>query len=202
MAVKEVFIWLLVSVFFATASGRGLDQVTQKKHGDTYNQTITLVLVKFASAVYTDDAASLLSWSCPRCIGLTKGFQIADLIVDEPHCLQAFVGVSNILPAIVVAFRGTQERSFHNWLEDLYWKQLDFGYPGVTDAMVHHGFYSAYHNTTLRPRLIVAIQSLILKRPELPIMITGHSMGGAMAAFCALDLTVAILKLLRWNNFF
>lgn len=27
-------------------------------------------------------------------------------------------------------------RSIQNWVEDLYWKQCDFNYPGVSDAMV------------------------------------------------------------------
>ncbi|KAI3882244.1 hypothetical protein MKX03_009564, partial [Papaver bracteatum] len=31
----------------------------------------------------------------------------------------------------------------------LFWKQLDLNYPGMPNAMVHHGFYSAYHNTTI-----------------------------------------------------
>lgn len=60
---------------------------------------------------------------------------------------------------------------------------------------MHHGFYSAYHNTSLRP----GITSAVLKARELyadiPVMVTGHSMGGAMASFCALDLAVSILLL-------
>ncbi|GJY26512.1 uncharacterized Rho GTPase-activating protein isoform X1, partial [Tanacetum coccineum] len=34
--------------------------------------------------------------------------------------LQAFVGVADDLNAIVIAFRGTQETSIHNWIEDLF----------------------------------------------------------------------------------
>ncbi|URE38300.1 lipase precursor, partial [Musa troglodytarum] len=69
--------------------------------------------------------------------------------------------------SIIIAFRGTQEHSIRNRIEDLFWKQLDLNYPGMPYAMVHHGCYSAYHYTTLR-----------------------HSMGGALASFCALDLTI------------
>lgn len=50
--------------------------------------------------------------------------------------IQAFVGVAENLNAIVIAFRGTQMTSMQNWAEDLYFKQLDVNYPGVTDAMV------------------------------------------------------------------
>lgn len=152
-----------------------------------YNRAKTLVLVEYASAVYTVDDVSLLTWTCSRCKGQTKGFKIHSLIIDT-HCLQAFVGVAENLNAIVIAFRGTQDTSMQNWAEDLYFKELDLNYPGPTDAMVHSGFYAAYHNTTIRERVLDAVIDILRIRSDLSIMITGHSMGGAMATFCALDL--------------
>lgn len=106
--------------------------------------------------------------------------------------------------------------SIQNWIEDLYWKELDCDYPGASDAkvclamnlafsvivrvksllhassifQVHHGFYSAYHNTTVRPGILNAVESAKELYGDLQIMVTGHSMGGAMAAFCGLDLAV------------
>jgi hypothetical protein len=56
---------------------------------------------------------------------------------------------------------------------------------------VHSGFYSAYHNTTLRDGVINGIQKTMEAYGNVPIMVTGHSMGGAMASFCALDLIVS-----------
>lgn len=60
---------------------------------------------------------------------------------------------------------------------------------------VHHGFYSAYHNTTVRPGVLDAVERAKELYGDLQIMVTGHSMGGAMASFCALDLIVYILIL-------
>lgn len=109
--------------------------------------------------------------------------------------------------------------SIMNWIEDLYWKQLDLNYPGISDAMVrvcmvqfslhfghsedlflmplpffqvHHGFYYAYHNTTMRPEVLSSIERAKKLYGDLKIMVTGHSMGGAMASFCGLDLTVIL----------
>jgi putative lipase involved disintegration of autophagic bodies len=56
---------------------------------------------------------------------------------------------------------------------------------------VHSGFYSAYHNTTLRDGVINGIQKTMEAYGNVPIMVTGHSMGAAMASFCALDLIVS-----------
>jgi len=60
----------------------------------------------------------------------------------------------------------------------------------MPEAMVHRGFYSAYHNTTLRDGIVSGIKKTRKFYGDIPIMITGHSMGGAMASFCAFDLVV------------
>ncbi|KAL3347990.1 hypothetical protein AABB24_021561 [Solanum stoloniferum] len=186
--------WLKVVIFlclFAVSTGREFKvKAKNKHHAAIYNHTLATILVEYASAVYVSDLTELFAWTCSRCNGLTKGFQILELIVDVQRCLQAFVGVAQDLNAIVIAFRGTQESSLQNWIEDLYWKQLDISYPGMKDAMVHHGFYSAYHNTSLRPGVLTAVKSAKEFYGNIPIIVTGHSMGGAMAAFCGLDLTV------------
>ncbi|KAG8090270.1 hypothetical protein GUJ93_ZPchr0011g27208 [Zizania palustris] len=156
----------------------------------SYNHTLAHILVQYASAVYTSDLTSLFMWTCPRCQGDTKGFEMIEIIVDVENCLQAFVGVAPDPQSIIIAFRGTQEHSVSNWIEDLFWKQLDVTYPGMPEAMVHHGFYSAYYNTTLRHEILKSIRWARKTYGRLPIIVIGHSMGGSLASFCALDLSV------------
>ncbi|KAM7488200.1 hypothetical protein LguiB_025684 [Lonicera macranthoides] len=184
--------WLKVAILiclFAVSTGREPKaKHMHKHHWPTYNPTLARIMVEYASAVYMSDLTELFTWTCSRCDGLTKGFEVIELIVDVQHCLQAFVGVAKNLNATVIAFRGTQEHSIQNWIEDLYWKQLDLNYPGISDAMVHRGFYYAYHNTTLRPGVLSAVERARELYGDLKIMVTGHSMGGAMASFCGLDL--------------
>ncbi|GMY27661.1 lipase-like [Fagus crenata] len=185
--------WLILAIFtclLAFSSARELKFKHKVYHGAVYNHTLATILVEYASAVYLSDLTDLFTWTCSRCDGLTKGFEIIELVVDIQHCLQGFVGVAKDLNAIVIAFRGTQEHSIMNWIEDLYWKQLDLKYPGMSDAMVHRGFYYAYHNTTLRPAVLNAVKRAKESYGDIPIMVTGHSMGGAMASFCGLDLKV------------
>ncbi|BBN20210.1 hypothetical protein MPTK1_8g17360 [Marchantia polymorpha subsp. ruderalis] len=190
---KSIIAVLLVG-FRSPGAEEALQSLVPQRfsHGQSrdclYNRTLALYVVEYAAAVYVDDPAALMSWTCSRCQGLTSGFQITELIVDVPHCLQAYVGVAEDLKAIVIAFRGTQETSYQNWAEDLYFRQLDLNYPGIEDAMVHSGFYSAYHNTTLRDSVVRGVLSILARRNDLGIIVTGHSMGGAMATLCALDL--------------
>jgi hypothetical protein len=59
---------------------------------------------------------------------------------------------------------------------------------------VHHGFYSAYYNTTLRHEISKSVQWAWKTYGKLPINVVGHSMGGALASFCALDLSVSTIE--------
>ncbi|GMJ08347.1 hypothetical protein like AT5G18640 [Hibiscus trionum] len=189
MEQKRLIFLMLLTCLIASSCGREL----QGKHNDklaVYNRTVATILVEYASAVYASDLTELFTWTCERCDGLTKGFEVVELVVDVQNCLQGFVGVAKDINAIVIAFRGTQDNSIQNWVKDLFWKQLDLNYPGMPNAMVHHGFYTAYHNTTIRSGILYAVKKAKEFYGDLDIMITGHSMGGAMASFCALDLTV------------
>ncbi|URE31709.1 lipase precursor [Musa troglodytarum] len=168
--------WLKLLVLiglFAFSEGREI-KLADDDGASLYNRTLAKMLVEYASAVYITDLTALFTWTCSRCNDLTK----------------AFVGVAHDVNSIIIAFRGTIENSMRNWIEDLFWKQLDLNYPGVQGAMVHHGFYSAYHNTTLRHGILSAVRNIKESYGNIHIIVTGHSLGGALASFCALDLTV------------
>ncbi|XP_010558482.1 PREDICTED: probable feruloyl esterase A isoform X2 [Tarenaya hassleriana] len=181
---------LAVSVCLLSMSSGRVLKIKTEEDRPVYNHTLARTLVEYASAVYMSDLTALFTWTCDKCNGLTKGFEVIELIVDIEHCLQAYVGVAKDLNSIVIAFRGTQEHSIQNWVSDLFWKQLDLNYPDMPDAMVHHGFYSAYHNTSVRPAVLSAVKQAKNYYGDIDIIVTGHSMGGAMASFCGLDLVV------------
>ncbi|RWR94122.1 lipase [Cinnamomum micranthum f. kanehirae] len=202
----ERFRWLkvvavLICLFFAVSEGREL-KIKHNGNVPIYNHTLATILVEYASAVYMSDLTALITWTCSRCSDMTEGFEVIELVVDVQHCLQVCslflvaIEASNCYPYCyynfisLVTYNPDSVKCIQNWIEDLFWKQLDLNYPGMPDAMVHCGFYSAYHNTTLRPRVLLAVQRAKELYGDLGIMVTGHSMGGAMASFCALDLAV------------
>ncbi len=88
---------------------------------------------------------------------------------------------------IILAFRGTmpfdinQPPSVHDWIGDFHAEPIQIdGFPGC----VHAGFGGAF--TALWPRIDLALRALIPAAPkDCPILVTGHSKGGAMAALAA-----------------
>ncbi|OMO53724.1 lipase-like protein [Corchorus capsularis] len=110
MGHKWWLIFTILTCLIACSSGREL-HVKPKTDLAVYNHTLARILVEYASAVYMSDLTELFTWTCERCDGLTKGFEVIELVVDVQNCLQAFVGVAKDLNAIVIAFRGTQEHS-------------------------------------------------------------------------------------------
>ncbi|KAL3727595.1 hypothetical protein ACJRO7_032348 [Eucalyptus globulus] len=168
------------------ASGARELKVRSKAHKAVYNHTLATILVEYAStiSVYMSDLTDLFSWTLPRFDGKTKGFEVIKLIVDLQHCLQAYIGVAKDLNAMVIAFRGSQEHRIENWVEDLYWKQLDINYPGISVAMVSSSWiYYAYHNMTMQLGTLDAVKRAKDLYGDINIMLTGHSIDGLWHPF-------------------
>ena len=55
---------------------------------------------------------------------------------------------------------------------------------------MHEGIYSAYNSVA--ESLLSAVLSLVANHPEAPIMVTGHSLGGALAIFAAVDIKLRV----------
>lgn len=71
-----------------------------------------------------------------------------------------------------------------NWLEDFDFKFAD--YPNCEGCRVHAGFQIAY--SSLHPEVIASIKILNALYPSSPVWTIGHSLGGALVAFSALDI--------------
>ncbi|EXX57200.1 putative lipase [Rhizophagus irregularis DAOM 197198w] len=85
---------------------------------------------------------------------------------------------------IIVAYRGTEPGSIKNYISDFViyhdtWKPA----PGT---LVHHGFLNAWEQ--IQPQVTDDLLKLIQEKPDFRIGFMGHSLGGALATFSALDL--------------
>ena len=84
----------------------------------------------------------------------------------------------------VIGFRGSEETGIWDWITDLKFIQQVFPYgdSGNSQVKVHHGFISAYKSVR------EAVHQEVKNSPHQRVICTGHSLGGALATLCALDL--------------
>lgn len=83
-----------------------------------------------------------------------------------------------------MAFRGTQGLDYKNWITNLRFNLEP--YKNYPLAEVHVGFYSAYE--AVAAQLLASFDKLFKKHPTASLLVTGHSLGGALAVFAALDI--------------
>jgi hypothetical protein len=183
----------------------------------------------------------LAAWNCSRCAppDAPGGFTIRKVVFDPRWDLLAYVGWSDALDAIVVAFRGTDSHSLGNWVENMRTWRTDLApaFPGVPPrALVHGGFWTSYAASGLAGNVTAAVRSLAAERGAQrggggagggagggwgaagggggsrrsgsrggaggglhsddalaapTVFVAGHSLGGALAQLCALDLRLS-----------
>lgn len=105
--------------------------------------------------------------------------------------LLGFVGWSPVINGAVVAFRGTDSRSIHNWVHNMKtWRtDLNLTLEGApTGALVHGGFYESYNSSGLADDVSRSVRNVLWRHPGAPVYCAGHSLGAALATIAALDL--------------
>lgn len=122
-----------------------------------------------SNAVYTD--------SCQ-----VKGFRLTARFENKGTDTQGVFGEA-FDDALVIGFRGSEETGLWDWITDLKFIQQVYPYGEKKDSQirVHNGFISAYKSV----REAIHTQVKQTKHPR--VICTGHSLGGALATLCALD---------------
>lgn len=163
------------------------------------------------------NVSSLAAWNCTRCA--TSGFELKKVVFDQLWDLLGFVGWSDELDGVVVAFRGTDSRSYYNWVENMRtWRtDLALNYDGMPSrALVHGGFFVSYNDSYLAGNISEAVAEIIAEKTSHPagsggggaggdfrqgnpppqvlptVFTSGHSLGGALATLAALDLKMTL----------
>jgi predicted lipase len=122
-------------------------------------------------------------------------FKVLKKFFCEKTDTRGFVAISESLQAIVLAFRGTHGNT--NWLNNIDIRRDKF--PQVKKFFfkpkVHSGFLMGYK--AIREEVTTTMSNLVQKYPTYKFMITGNSLGGAIASIAVLDLYPLFSRLER-----
>ncbi len=131
--------------------------------------------------------AFIEAWNCEACPG-NPGLINISTFHDETTGAQAFTGYDPAANQIVLAFRGSND--IQNWIYDLTFVMVAYPNPNCANCEVHQGFLDVYN--AVKNGVLSAMTNLcVFYQPAKPtILITGHSLGGAVAILAAADVTI------------
>ncbi|KAI9010312.1 lipase [Phycomyces nitens] len=118
-------------------------------------------------------------WTCSTCLPsytLIKTFSVGS------HDATGYIARNDKTKEIELVYRGSA--SIDNWIANLEFIRKD--YPPVAGASVHIGFYDSYIQS--QSIVLTTVRAQLTSYPSYRIVVTGHSLGGAIAPFAALDL--------------
>eukprot|EP00933_Yihiella_yeosuensis_P079795 TRINITY_DN9321_c0_g1_i1.p1 TRINITY_DN9321_c0_g1~~TRINITY_DN9321_c0_g1_i1.p1 ORF type:complete len:305 (-),score=49.85 TRINITY_DN9321_c0_g1_i1:208-1122(-) len=173
----------MLRLCFATATAVSLVGAAQ------YDQAVSTHFVKLNKAVGVSDVTSLSAWNCgTSCEALPE---IKDVkLLRSP--MDGTLGIAaEHRGDCVLVFRGTKNPE--NVVSDINILQVS-PYASCPDCKVHQGFLEAWHS--LKDEALSALRNLGCAQTasgsssgtRKEIKITGHSLGGAIAALAAWDL--------------
>jgi hypothetical protein len=141
----------------------------------------------------------LEKWNCTSC---NTDFRMESIrLVGDFHTnIFGYVGYFAQDDQIVIAFRGT--RNLKNWIEDLKVGKPDSPFPNSPkDAKIHYGFLETWHY--IKTQVVEELLILSNIHPYSNLLITGHSLGGAVATLCSADVrnTYPDLNVRKWQVF-
>ena len=127
-----------------------------------------------------------------------EGFIPTFNIFNEDHDLHGFIGFKRNDNSIYVVFRGSQ--SFENFIDDMIFFEVDY-YPNLCthNCSVHKGFHTVTQSVV--SEVISEVKRLQQIYPEFSVVVTGHSLGAAVATLSAADLVLANVKHVRLFNY-
>lgn len=152
-----------------------------KKHGTPpYSMERSRYLIDLA-AIVGCSAKAVEDWSCKLC-QKHKNIVNVTRLHNSLASVVGYIGYDSDNNDIILSWRGSADT--RNWIEDFTFNTV--AYPGCEKCEIHDGFYADYR--LVEKQVNEAVDNLIKMYPTSRIVATGHSLGGALAEVCGLEL--------------
>ena len=99
--------------------------------------------------------------------------------------IEGFVAVDSVKEQIVLSFRGSD--SIRNWIANFIFAQVACDI--VAGCLVHAGFWTAWNE--VKADVVTLVSAATAANPSYSLVITGHSLGGAVGTIAAASLRAA-----------
>ncbi|KAJ1914701.1 hypothetical protein H4219_004674 [Mycoemilia scoparia] len=144
-----------------------------------------LLYAHYAAAAYQDGDV-IKNWTCNHCLlpvikHTTVHTQWNEFIPPS----QGFVATNDLRKEIIIAAKGT-ENIFQMIMDTEAIMQMIFRKVFGSEGKAHIGYGRGYASS--KPHIYRVLPSLIEKYPEYSVVLTGHSLGGAITALCTREL--------------
>jgi hypothetical protein len=151
-----------------------------------YNTEIANIAVWLSGAAYCGKD----NYKTMQLSGPASGFIVENELYDPKTDLQGYIGILKSTKTIYVAFRGSSSKL--NWMADFETTKRNYETYTECDCRVHHGFYEAA--TNLKEQAINATQEIKKKTGYSNVIVTGHSLGAAVAQLIGMELSAIDIK--------
>ena len=165
----------------------GIDRRGDGSAASSYNQTLTMLAFHYAKAAYCEQQA-IRTWTCPSC-NFEKQLINVSVFSSSLAETQGYSGYDPVNNYIIVAFRGTNGlTAILNLLEDINAEQAQWP-EECTACQVHTGFLAMLASVASQMQL--AVFKLTAAYAGVPVLVIGHSSGGAAAHLASVQLGMA-----------